>query len=68
MDNFPDQQVMATGSSSFELVNEVVEPLTGRNIPFWLYPFSLQELTFIWDRMTNPDERAARYLVCHPRL
>lgn len=52
IDNFPDQQVVATGSSSFELANEVVEPLTGRNIPFWLYPFSLRELTFIWDRLT----------------
>ena len=52
IDNFPDQQVIATGSSSFDPANEVVEPLTGRNIPFWLYPFSLQELTFIWDRLT----------------
>jgi len=52
IDNFPEQQVIATGSSSFELANEVVEPLTGRNVPFWLYPFSLQELTFIWDRLT----------------
>lgn len=51
IDNFPDQQVIATGSSSFELANEVVEPLTGRNVPFWLYPFSLAELTFIWNRL-----------------
>lgn len=46
VDNFPDTQIIATGSSSFELANEIVEPLTGRNIEFWLYPLSLSELAF----------------------
>ena len=44
VDNFPDIQVIATGSSSFELSNQVVEPLTGRKREFYLYPLSLNEL------------------------
>jgi len=43
-DNFPNVQVIATGSSSFDLSNEISEPLTGRKFEFYLYPFSLQEL------------------------
>jgi predicted AAA+ superfamily ATPase len=43
-DAVPDVQVVATGSSSFELSNRVVEPLTGRKREFHLYPFSLGEL------------------------
>ena len=44
VDNFPDQQIIATGSSSFDLANEIVEPLTGRSREFWLYPFSAAEM------------------------
>ncbi|MBU0998092.1 ATP-binding protein [Patescibacteria group bacterium] len=44
VDNFPDQQVIATGSSSFELANEIKEPLTGRSREFWLYPLSSSEI------------------------
>lgn len=43
-DAYPDMQVLATGSSSFELSDKVSEPLTGRKAEFLLYPFSLQEL------------------------
>jgi len=43
-DNFPEIQVIATGSSSFELSNQIIEPLTGRTYEFHLYPFSLREL------------------------
>ncbi len=43
-DNFPDIQVIATGSSSFELSNKIAEPLTGRKYEFYLYPFSWEEL------------------------
>lgn len=51
IDNFPDQQIIATGSSSFDLANKIAEPLTGRAVQFWLYPLSLKELSGIWDRM-----------------
>lgn len=44
IDNFPDQQIVATGSSSFDLGQEIKEPLTGRMMEFWLYPFSIPEL------------------------
>jgi len=44
VDNFPKTQVIATGSSSFDLSNKIVEPLTGRKYEFYLYPFSLEEL------------------------
>jgi len=51
VDNFPAMQIIATGSSSFELANEVVEPLTGRKYEFWLYPFSLVELKEIYSNL-----------------
>jgi len=44
VDNFPEKQIIATGSSAFELANEIIEPLTGRKYDFMLLPFSLQEL------------------------
>lgn len=43
-DNFGDIQVVATGSSSFELANQVNEPLTGRKWEYHLYPLSFQEM------------------------
>lgn len=51
VDNYPHRQIIATGSSSFDLANKVSEPLTGRNIQFWLYPFSLKELSSVWSPM-----------------
>jgi len=44
VDNFPDVQVIATGSSSFELADRLKEPLTGRKHEFMLPPFSLEEM------------------------
>lgn len=44
VDNFPEKQVIATGSSAFDLANVVVEPLTGRNFSHFLYPISESEL------------------------
>jgi len=44
VDNFSDLQVIATGSSSFELSNTINEPLTGRKTEFWLLPLSVAEL------------------------
>ncbi len=43
-DTLPKTQVVATGSSAFELSSRVVEPLTGRKREFRIYPFSLAEL------------------------
>lgn len=44
IDNNPTIQVVATGSSSFELSNYISEPLTGRKFEFHLYPLSVREL------------------------
>ena len=39
-----DAQVIVTGSSSFDMANEINEPATGRLIEYNLFPFSLPEL------------------------
>ena len=44
VDNFNDVQVIATGSSSFELSNIISEPLTGRAYGYTLYPLCEKEI------------------------
>ncbi|MFP4473508.1 MAG: ATP-binding protein [Candidatus Omnitrophota bacterium] len=48
VDNFKDVQVVATGSSAFELSDKIKESLTGRAYEFHLYPFSMRELTALY--------------------
>lgn len=43
-DNFPHVQLLVTGSSSFQLQDELDEPLTGRKYEYHLYPLSTAEL------------------------
>jgi len=43
-DHIPEIQVIATGSSAFELANRLNEPLTGRKWEFQLYPLSFEEM------------------------
>jgi uncharacterized protein len=43
-DNLPNLKMLITGSSSFELSNQVKEPLTGRTLTYQLMPLSLQEM------------------------
>lgn len=43
-DNFPDVQLLVTGSSSLDLHNKLDEPLTGRKIEYNLYPISTDEI------------------------
>ncbi len=43
-DQVPGVQVIATGSSAFELSNKVNEPLTGRKRLFQLFPISFAEM------------------------
>lgn len=45
VDTYPEIQILATGSSSFDLANRLSEPLTGRNFTFTLYPLSLEEIS-----------------------
>jgi len=44
IDTYPDIQIIATGSSSFDLANKINEPLTGGTHTFILYPFSISEV------------------------
>lgn len=50
VDNFPQIQIVATGSSSFELSNKIVEPLTGRKKEFYLYQISWGELGAVYEK------------------
>lgn len=45
IDHIPHVNFVATGSSSFELANQVGEPLTGRKVVHCLYPISTLELS-----------------------
>lgn len=44
VDNIPGISILFTGSSSFELYNQIGEPLTGRSIFLNLFGFSQEEL------------------------
>lgn len=44
IDTYPHIQIIATGSSSFDLSNKINEPLTGRAFEFTLYPLSIAEI------------------------
>lgn len=43
-DQVPGVQVIATGSSSFELASMVIEPLTGRKREFHMFPLTFSEM------------------------
>lgn len=43
-DQIPEVQLLATGSSAFELANHLNEPLTGRKWEYKLYPISFGEM------------------------
>lgn len=44
IDQIPDVQVIATGSSSFDLSNKLNEPLTSRKREFKMYPLTFNEM------------------------
>ncbi len=48
-DEIPELKIIATGSSSFELVNKVSEPLTGRVWSYNLFPLAFCELKNIYN-------------------
>ena len=54
-DTYPGVQVIATGSSSFDLANKIKEPMTGRAYEFLLLPLSLSEVSRTFPNM---DESA----------
>ena len=69
VDNFPEMQIIATGSSSFDLANKINEPLTGRNWEFHLYPFSIEELVNSFGELES--KRLIDYFLifgCYPEV
>lgn len=44
IDLFPTLNIVASGSSSFELADKVAEPLTGRHLQYFLFPLSWKEI------------------------
>jgi uncharacterized protein len=59
-DMLPEYQVIATGSSAFELANEIVEPLTGRKHEFHLFPISFEEMaegSSVWEEARSIEHR-----------
>ncbi len=44
IDTIKDVQLLVSGSSAFEIANEIKEPLTGRKYEYNLFPFSTNEL------------------------
>lgn len=44
IDQIKPKQLYVSGSSSFDLSNQISEPLTGRKFEYHLFPFSLKEL------------------------
>jgi uncharacterized protein len=59
VDNFPEVQVIATGSSSFELADRLKEPLTGRKYEFLLPPLSLEEIELAYGALEADRKRSA---------
>ncbi len=51
VDNIPDLQIVATGSSAFELSDKIKEPLTGRKYEYTLFPFSYEEIVEHYGRI-----------------
>jgi predicted AAA+ superfamily ATPase len=49
VDQMPNLIVVATGSSAFDLVGAIGEPLTGRKITLILYPFAHLELLNLYN-------------------
>mgnify|MGYP003590448440 FL=1 len=73
IDEIPDVQLVATGSSSFELANRVNEPLTGRKWEYKLFPLSFGEMAahhgVLEEKRLIPQRLVYGYypdVVCHP--
>lgn len=61
-DSLPTLKIIATGSSSFDLANQVKESLTGRTWTFTLFPIALRELNKQYNYF-ELQQRLSEYLV-----
>ncbi|MEA3495102.1 MAG: ATP-binding protein [Bacteroidota bacterium] len=62
VDNIPEVQLIATGSSSFDLTNKLSEPLTGRKFEYLLYPISYNELVNEHGKLKEKQELNLRLI------
>jgi len=68
-DQIKNVKVILSGSSAFELKNQINEPLTGRKWEYELYPFSFQELsnhTNLVQELSNLENRLV--FGCYPEV
>jgi predicted AAA+ superfamily ATPase len=62
-------QIIATGSSSFDLANKIIEPMTGRAIEFYLLPLSVQEIIQDTEKsISNKTIRDIMLYGCYPEV
>ncbi len=69
VDKIKTVQVIATGSSAFELANKINEPLTGRKFEYTLFPLSFAELaenTNAFEETANLENRLI--YGCYPEV
>lgn len=67
-DTYPKVQIIATGSSSFDLANKIKEPMTGRAYEFLLLPLSLPEILLAYPRLRASDIHAIMQLGSYPAV
>ncbi len=63
VDQIPNLKVIATGSSSFDLANQIGEPLTGRKTTLTLYPIAQLELLLDHDNKYELQQKLENYLI-----
>ena len=54
-DTYPRVQIIATGSSSFDLANKIKEPMTGRAFELTLLPLSLHEISLAYHSLNKAN-------------
>jgi predicted AAA+ superfamily ATPase len=64
VDTYPQIQILATGSSSFDLANKLGEPLVGRAIHYKLYPLSIEELINSGEDVISMESHLEKILRC----
>lgn len=63
VDHRPELRIIVTGSSSFDLAQQIGEPLTGRRRVITLYPFAQRELRGIVGNAFELTQRLPEFLV-----
>jgi predicted AAA+ superfamily ATPase len=67
-DTYPKMQIIATGSSSFDLSNKIKEPMTGRAYEFMLFPLSINEIKKAMPNLTRNDLLEIMLYGCYPAV